>query len=410
MSTARGAAVETQPRTTDALIIHDSTAHRHHATHERRNATPPSAGRRGRRPRQRSRGNRRVARGDRIAAANRRSRTGARADGPARGRRARSGDRLAAGSRHALRQHDPGRSAGAFPRRPRDRTAARIDHAMERAGDGRAREPGLRRPRRPHRQLCERRRPVRGRLQPFLPRRRRWSRRPRVLPAAFGARRLRARVPRRPPVRGRPRALSSGDRCGLFRQPGRPPAEQPDRPARAVELSASVADAGLLAVPDRFDGPRADQLDPACALHALSAAPRTGRHERSPRLGRVRRRRDGRARKHERVDARIARTSRQPDLGRQLQPAATRRSGARQRPHHRRARGVVRRRGLARHQAGVGLGLGRLVRARSRRRAREDVRRHRRRSVPDLRREGRTLQPRAFLRPGPGARRRSPPR
>ena len=72
------------------------------------------------------------------------------------------------------------------------------DHALERAGDGGAREPGVWRARRPHRELCLGRGPLRGRLQPFLPRRRRDARRrPRVLPAAFGARRLCARVPRR---------------------------------------------------------------------------------------------------------------------------------------------------------------------------------------------------------------------
>ena len=79
---------------------------------------------------------------------------------------------------------------------------------------------------------------------------------------------------------------------------------------------------------------------------------------RSPGLGRVRRRRDGRAREHERADAGRAREARQPDLGRQLQPAAPGRPGARQRPHHRRAGGAVRRRRLARHQAGLGLATG----------------------------------------------------
>ena len=54
-------------------------------------------------------------------------------------------------------------------------------------------------------------------------------------------------------------------------------------------------------------------------------------------VGRVRRRRDGRARIDERADAGRAREARQPGVGGQLQPAAPRRPGARQRPHHRRA-------------------------------------------------------------------------
>jgi pyruvate dehydrogenase E1 component len=43
---------------------------------------------------------------------------------------------------------------------------------------------------------------------------------------------------------------------------------------RAVVLSPSLADAGFLAVPDRVDGPRADDGDLPGALHALSGAPR----------------------------------------------------------------------------------------------------------------------------------------
>ncbi len=46
---------------------------------------------------------------------------------------------------------------------------------------------------------------------------------------------------------------------------------------RAVELSAPVADARLLAVPDRLDGDRADRLDLPRALHALPAPPRAAR-------------------------------------------------------------------------------------------------------------------------------------
>ena len=78
-------------------------------------------------------------------------------------------------------------------------------------------------------------------------------------------------------------------------------------------VSASDADAGLLAVPDRLDGHRADQRDLPGALHALPAAPRPARPRRparrgaAPRLGLLRRRRDGRARVDRRAVAGRAR-------------------------------------------------------------------------------------------------------
>jgi pyruvate dehydrogenase E1 component len=103
-----------------------------------------------------------------------------------------------------------------------------------------------------------------------------------------------------------------------------------------VELPAPLADARLLAVPHRFDGHRADQLDLPGALHALPDSTAACRHRRRSGLGRVRRRRDGRAREHERADAGRARGPGQPGLGDQLQPAAAGRPGARQRPHRRR--------------------------------------------------------------------------
>ncbi len=54
---------------------------------------------------------------------------------------------------------------------------------------------------------------LRDRLQPLLPRRgRRLRRRSRLFPAAFRARRLCARLPRRAPERGAARALSPGGR------------------------------------------------------------------------------------------------------------------------------------------------------------------------------------------------------
>jgi hypothetical protein len=46
-----------------------------------------------------------------------------------------------------------------------------------------------------------------------------------------------------------------------------------------------VADAGLLAVPDRLDGHRADQLDLPRALHALPHAPAAARLRRAQGCG-----------------------------------------------------------------------------------------------------------------------------
>ena len=124
---------------------------------------------------------------------------------------------------------------------------------------------------------------------------------------------------------------------------------------------------------------------------------------RPARVGRVRRRRDGRARVDRRAHARRAREARQPHVRRQLQPAAPRRPGARQRPDHPGARGAVHRRRLERDQGAVGLRLGPAVRARHEPRAAAPLRRDGRRRVPDARRQRRRLQPRALLRPRSGA-------
>ena len=167
-------------------------------------------------------------------------------------------------------------------------------------------------------------------------------RRPRLFPGPQLARHLRARLSRRPPQRGPARPFPSGSR----------------RP-RPVVLSAPLADAGILAVPDRFDGPRAADGDLPGPLPALSAWPRPRRHDRAQGLGVLRRRRDGRAGVARRDLARRPRKARQPDLRRQLQPAASRRAGARQRQDRPGAGGRLPRRRLERHQVPVGLRLGR---------------------------------------------------
>ena len=166
-------------------------------------------------------------------------------------------------------------------------------------------------------------------------------RRPRLLPGPFLARHLRPRLSRRAAERRSARQLPPGGR----RQ-------------RPVVLSASLADAGLLAVPDGVDGPRAADGDLSGAVPALSAGPRPRRHRRAKSLGVLRRRRDGRAGIARRDLAGRPREARQPDLRHQLQPAAARRAGARQRQDRPGARGRLPRRRLERHQVPVGLAAG----------------------------------------------------
>ena len=74
----------------------------------------------------------------------------------------------------------------------------------------------------------------------------------------------------------------------------------------------------------------------------------------------------------------------QPDLRRQLQPAAPRRPGARQRQDHPGAGVVLPRRRLERHQGGVGPRMGRAAARRPRRRPGEPDEHHPRRRLPDL--------------------------
>ena len=167
---------------------------------------------------------------------------------------------------------------------------------------------------------------------------------------------------------------------------------------RPVLVSASVADARLLAVPHRLDGARADHVDLPGALQSLPGGSRAEAAVGRQGVGVPRRRRDRRARSARRDQSGGARKARQPDLGHQLQPAAPRRPGARQRPDHAGARSDVPRRGLERHQGAVGQRLGSAVRARPRRPARQAHGRGRRRPVSEVRRRIGRLLPRALLR------------
>ena len=111
---------------------------------------------------------------------------------------------------------------------------------------------------------------VRRRLQPLLACRptRRPRRRPALHPGPFVARHLRPRLPGRPPHRGAAAQLPPGSR----RQ-------------GPVQLSASEADARLLAVPDRLDGPRPADGDLPGALPEVPACARHRRHRATARSG-----------------------------------------------------------------------------------------------------------------------------
>ena len=141
-------------------------------------------------------------------------------------------------------------------------------------------------------------------------------RRLRLLPGPRLAGHVLARVPRRPADAAAAREL--------------PPRAEAGR--RPLVVPAPVADARLLGSADGLDGPRPDHVDLPGALLALPRGSRPQAAHRSEGLGVPRRRRDRRAGVARRHLARVAREARQPDLRHQLQPAAPRRPGARQRP------------------------------------------------------------------------------
>ena len=167
-------------------------------------------------------------------------------------------------------------------------------------------------------------------------------RRHHLLPGTRLAGHLRARLPRRP---------ASVEKLENFRR-------ELKAGRRPVVVSASVADAGLLGVPDGVDGPRADHGDLPGPLQSLPRRPRSEAAVGRQGVGVPRRRRNRRARSARRDQAGRARKARQPDLGHQLQPAAPRRPGPRQRPDHPGARSDVPRRRLERHQGHLGQRLG----------------------------------------------------
>ena len=194
---------------------------------------------------------------------------------------------------------------------------------------------------------------LRGRLQPLLPRPARSAhrRRPGLLPGPRLARHLRPRLSRRPAL-----ARSSCDNFRRELAPGGGLSSYPHPWLMPDFWQFPTVSMGL--------GPIIGDLPGA--LQPLPRAPRPRRPTGHAGLGLPRRRRDRRARIARRDHARRARKARQPDLRRQLQPAAARRPGARQRQDHPGARSRLPRRRLERDQGDLGRRLGSAARPRTR--------------------------------------------
>ena len=166
-----------------------------------------------------------------------------------------------------------------------------------------------------------------------------------------------------------------------------------------VVLSAPVADAGLLAVPDGVDGPGADHGDLSGALHEVPAGSRHGRTPRAARSG---------------VSSVTAKWTSRNRWARSAWPAREKLDNLIfvVNCNLQRLDGPVRGNGkiiqelegrfpwrrLERDQGDLGLVLGSAAGARHRRPAAQAHGRMRRRRVPDLQVEGRRLCARAFLR------------
>ena len=290
---------------------------------------------------------------------------------------------------HRLCQHHRARSRGALSRQPRDRGAPARLHALERDGDGGQGQPAAsgrrRRSGRPHQLVRLAGHHARRRLQPLLARReRRPRRRLPLYPGPQLARHLCPCLPGRAPDRGAAAEL--------------PPGSGRQGP---VELSAPQADARVLAVPHGVHGPGPADGDLPGALPEVPARPRHRQHREPQGLGVLRRRRDGRGGKPGRHRRGGAREARQPDLRRQLQPAAPGRPGARQRQDHPGARRRVPRRRLERDQADLGQLLGPAAGARQGRHPAQDHDGHAGRRLPGDEGQRRRLRAQALLRPPP---------
>ncbi len=127
----------------------------------------------------------------------------------------------------ALRSTDfinthPARARALVPRRRARRAPHPGLRPVERRDHGQPGQPRGSRGRRPHRHLRERREPLRGRLQPLLPRQGpRRERRPGLLPGPRLPRHLRPRLPRRPADRAPARRFPAGDQRATGCRPTR---------------------------------------------------------------------------------------------------------------------------------------------------------------------------------------------
>ena len=167
----------------------------------------------------------------------------------------------------ALRQHDPARRAGLVPRRRRARAPHPGLHPLERGGDGGQRQPPGRRHRRPPLDLrLARPRSTRSASTTSSAARTTGS------PATTSTSRATPRRASTPAPSSRGGSTrSSSTTSGASSRPAT---------AGAVDLPPPVADARLLGVPDRVDGPRPDQRDLPGPLQPLPAEPPARRHDR----------------------------------------------------------------------------------------------------------------------------------
>jgi hypothetical protein len=310
------------------------------------------------------------------------TRPGAAAGTPAAGRRA--GHLGALLGEHALHQHDPAGRAASIPGVAGDRAADQEHHPLERHGHGRPGQPARARDRGAHLHVRLRGDPLRGRVQPLLPRTRPpRRRRPGLLPGPRRAGHLRAGVPGRP---AHPRAARE--------LPARAAARR-----RALVVSPPPAHAGLLAVPDRLHGAGADHGHLPGAVQPLPGGPGPQGEDR-PRVGIPRGRRDRRAGIPRRDHPRLAGAAGQPDLRHQLQPPAARRARPRQRQDHPGAGSGIPRRRLERHQGDLGGQLGPAAGPGHAGRAGPAHGGGRRRRLPEVQRGARLVHSRALLRHG----------
>ena len=254
---------------------------------------------------------------------------------------------------HRVREHHPGGQAAAPAGRLRARAAHPPLRALERHGDGGARQQAHQR-RRPHRELRLGRHALRRRLQPLLA-----APRQDDTAATWSS----SRATPRPASTPAPTCSGCSPRSSStsFRQ-------EVDGKGHLV-LPAPLADAGLLAVPHRVHGARAAHGHLPGALHEVPARPRPLPTPRGARSGRFCG--DGEMDEPESMGA-IGMAGREKldnlIFVVELQPAAARRPGARQRQDHPGAGERVPRRRLERHQGHLGPALGPAARPRQERR------------------------------------------